>query len=315
MGPPSIGGFNENLTPIDCDKPYPVRFGHASNLGRDPCRLPKWSKVIRDAHSGQGLASVGPLTLKTNTLLPVTITPLLLPELAPTGHLRASLNIANTILAHSNTEAAKPAGVTIDLSRELARRLGVAVEFLEWDAPGESLRALADGAGDVGYLAVDPKRAQEVYFTFPYVQIEACYLAKQESALTHQSQVDQPGTEVLVMDTSAYDLFLTRHLQHATLVRLPAEEVFPALREDRTGRRVAAGIKQALLAEIQGASGFRLLDGCFLAIQQAMVLPSKSSAAARSAIRAFLAEMISTGFIAESLERHQISGATVLSAP
>lgn len=242
----------------------------------------------------------------------MTLDPSLARELAPTGPLRASLNLANLVLAHSNTSAHKPAGVTIDLARELARRLGVGVEFLGWQTPGESVKALADGAADIGFLAVDPKRAEQVAFTAPYVQIEACYQVREGSPLRDWSEVDRAGTEVLVMETSAYDLYLTRVLKRAKLVRMPQAQVVPTLLADTTGRRVAAGIKQALLEDMKATPGLRLLDGYFLGVEQAMVLQRTASAAARAAVHAFLQEMVDSGFIAGSLARHAIEGATVL---
>jgi len=236
------------------------------------------------------------------------------PELAPYGHLRAALNLANPVLASSHTSAESPAGVTIDLSRELARHLHVAVEFLECETPGDSLNAISGGRADVGFLAVDSLRSQQVFFTPPYIQIEACYLAPQASHLRAHSDVDRPGVNVLVMATSAYDLYLTRTLQHATLTRLPASEVLPALVRNRTGHCVAAGIKSALMADMRTTPGLRLLDGHFLAINQAIVLPLSSRPHTRAAISRFLAHMVDTGFISASLLRHGIEGATVMYA-
>ncbi|MES2185968.1 MAG: transporter substrate-binding domain-containing protein [Pseudomonadota bacterium] len=237
-------------------------------------------------------------------------------EIAPTGRLRASLNMANAVLALSHTSAATPAGVTIDLSRELARRLGVEVDFLQWDAPGDSLQALAGGQADIGFLAVDPKRAEQVYFTAPYVQIEGCYLVQDGSPLRHADAVDRPGTEIIVIDTSAYDLYLTRTLQHAHLTRLPdAEAVLHALLARGSGSlSVVAGVKQALLADIATTPGTHLLDGHFMAIMQAMVLPRARSDKARSAVESFLGDMVGSGFITAALDQHGIEGATVVGA-
>lgn len=235
-------------------------------------------------------------------------------ELAPTGRLRASLNMANAVLAQSHTAPDKPAGVTIDLSRELARRLGVEADFLQWASPGESVAALAGGQADIGFLAVDPQRAEQVHFTTPYVQIEGCYMARDDSPLRDQAEVDRPGTEVIVLDTSAYDLYLTRTLQHATLVRYPdAAQVLQAV-QGHTGRAVAAGVKQALLADIARTPGVRLLDGFFMAILQAMVLPRGRSAAAVQAIESFLGDMVDSGFVTDAMARHGIEGATVVRA-
>ena len=236
--------------------------------------------------------------------------------IAPTGSLRAVLNLANTVLAGSRTASTKPAGLTIDLSIELARRLDVPVELLGAKTPGEALRHLADGSADIGYLAVDPLRAQKVTFTWPYVQIEACYMAKSGSSLQDQSEVDQPGAEVLVMATSAYDLHLSRSLRHAKVIRMPESEVVPTLLRSRDGALcVAAGIRQKLLASMNGEHRIRLLNGHFLAVYQAMVLPRDPSPLVLEYVSGFLAEMVATGFIARSFERHHIYGATILAPP
>ena len=234
-------------------------------------------------------------------------------EFVPTGRLRASLNMANVLLAQSRTSAERPAGVTVDLSRELASRLGVEVTFLQSEAPGDALTAVVEGQADVAFLAVEPKRAQDVYFTAPYVQIDGCYLACDESPLHDQAEVDRPGNEVIVIGTSAYDLYLTRTLKHATIVRMPdAEQVLQAFLQRRSGRSVVAGIKQALLADAARMKGVRLLQGNFMAIMQAIVLPRTSSEPARAWVKAFVEEMTDSGFVAASLERHAIQGATVV---
>ena len=240
--------------------------------------------------------------------------PSVLRELVPTGRLRASLNLANMLLAQSRTSSEKPAGVTIDLSRELAARLGVEVTFLPWDAPGDALNAVVRGDADIGFLAVEPKRAQEVYFTQPYVQIEGCYLAHDDSPLHDQAEVDAPGHEVIVIATSAYDLYLTRTLKHAMILRLPdAQQVLQKLLVS-SPRSFVAGIKPALLTDAARVSGVRVLQGHFMAIMQAMVLPRSSGEAACALVERFIAEMKQSGFIAESLSRHAIEGATVVHA-
>ena len=246
--------------------------------------------------------------------MPTRLDPSLRVQLAPTGRLRASLNMANPLLSQSRTAAESPAGLTIDLSRELALQLDVELEFLQWGSPGESVHALANGLADVGFLAVDPYRAQYVHFTAPYVQIEACYLVREESVLRDQSEVDRPGMEVLVLDTSAYDLYLKRTLRHAAIARFPtAQDVFRELLLDTSGRKVGAGIKQALVEEIHRSPGLRLLNGHFMAIVQAMVLPLRADTRARAAIETFLGEMVGSGWVGESIRRHQIEGVTVVS--
>ena len=145
-------------------------------------------------------------------------------EFAPTGRLRVALNMGNAVLAHSKTARERPAGVTIDLARAFAGLLGVEVSFQEYASAAHSGGALADGLADVGFLAIDPKRAERIHFTPPYVEIEGCYLVRTDSALQDNAAVDQPGTVLVVGDGSAYELFLSRTLKHARLIKVPTSE-------------------------------------------------------------------------------------------
>jgi polar amino acid transport system substrate-binding protein len=138
-------------------------------------------------------------------------------DLAPTGVLRASINLGNPVLAQGTPDA--PAGVTVDIAREIAARLGVPVSFLCFDAARKSFEAMTTGLADICFLAVDPARAAEVAFTAPYVVIEGVYAVPTDSAFTTPADVDSPGVRIGVKQGSAYDLFLARTLQHATVVR------------------------------------------------------------------------------------------------
>ena len=234
-------------------------------------------------------------------------------ELAPEGRLRVALNMANVLLAQSRAAVETPAGVTIDLARALASELGLEPEWQPWPTPGEALRALAEGRADIGFLAVDPERAREVHFTAPYVQIEGGYLAHVDAPARHQDEVDRPETEVLVIETSAYDLYLTRALRHAKVVRFPrAGDVTEALLRRHSGVCYAAGIKPALQADVARHPGLRVLDGRFMAILQAMVLPAARGPAVRTFVERFLATQRANGFVAAALARHGIDGATVV---
>ena len=235
-------------------------------------------------------------------------------ELAPTGRLRAALNMANAVLAHSHTARVKPAGVTIDLARALASELGIEVELLPFGAPGECVEALADDRADIGFLAVDPQRAEQVRFTAPYLQIEGCFLAREGSPWRHADEVDRADTDIFVIERSAYDLHLTRHLQQARLVRLPdATRVLAAFQQSR-GAAVVAGVKQAMLEDAARTPGLRLLPGRFMVISQCMVLRKTSSELVQTAVESFLQHKVRSGFVAESLRRHGIEGATIVDA-
>jgi polar amino acid transport system substrate-binding protein len=231
-------------------------------------------------------------------------------EFAPGGKLRASLNMGNPVLAHSHTAAEKPAGVTIDLSREFARELGVDVEFLQFDTAAKSVAALASGEADIGFMAIDPLRAETTHFTPAYVQIEGYYLVREDSAIRANADVDRTGTRIVMGAGSAYGLYLQRHIQHATLVPVPTSEaVVDAMLKD--GMEVASGVKQGLEADALRIGGLRLLGERFMVINQAMAMPKTRSAAAAAFIDDFVARMKRSGFVAASLARHAIVGAAV----
>ncbi|MFN3571685.1 MAG: transporter substrate-binding domain-containing protein [Polaromonas sp.] len=234
----------------------------------------------------------------------------LVKEFAPTGRLRASLNMGNPVLAHSHTASEKPAGVTIDLSREFARELGVAVDFLQFDTAAKSVAALAAGDADIGFMAIDPLRAETTHFTPAYVQIEGYYLVREDSPIRTNAEVDRDGIRIVVGAGSAYGLYLQRHIQHATLVPVPTSEaVVDAMLQD--GLDVSAGVKQGLEADARRVGGLRLLGERFMVINQAMAMPKTRSAAAAVFLDDFVARMKRSGFVAASLARHAIVGAAV----
>jgi polar amino acid transport system substrate-binding protein len=232
-------------------------------------------------------------------------------QLAPNGTLRAAINFGNAILAHRDA-AGQPAGVSVDLARELARWLGVPVEFVTYDSAGKVVDRLKDGAWDVAFLAIDPARAVDIDYTAPYVVIEGAYLVREDSRLAANDQVDRPGARVVVAKGSAYDLFLSRELQQATLVRVPtSQEVvdqFVAQSLD-----VAAGVKQQLESDARRIPGLRLLPGRFMAINQAMGMP-RGRGAALPWLRDFVEERKGSGFVSQSLARHRIEGVSLAPA-
>jgi ABC-type amino acid transport substrate-binding protein len=231
-------------------------------------------------------------------------------EFAPTGKLRASLNMGNPVLAHSHTAKEKPAGVTIDLTREFARELGVVVDFLQFDTAAKSVAALAAGEADIGFMAIDPLRAETTHFTPAYVQIEGYYLVRESSPIRTNAEVDRAGTRIVMGAGSAYGLYLQRNIQHATLVQVPTSEaVVDAMLKD--GLEVSAGVKQGLEADALRVGGLRLLGERFMVINQAMAMPKTRSSSAAAFLDDFVARMKSSGFVAASLARHAIVGAAV----
>lgn len=233
--------------------------------------------------------------------------------LAPTGKLRASINLGNPILARREAGTGAPFGVSIDLARAFAQRLGVDLELVVFDTANQSVTAVRTEQADLGFFAIDPLRGEGIAFTAPYVLIEGSYLVPEHSQLRANEEVDRPGVRVVVGQGSAYDLFLTRSLQHAEIVRAPSSpaviEVFAQQQYE-----VAAGVRQQLQADLARFPGHRLLPGRFMVIEQAMGLPQSRGAEAAQALRDFVQEMKATGFVAAALERHGIRGATVAPA-
>ena len=227
----------------------------------------------------------------------------------PTGKLRASINLGNPILANRDERGA-PVGVSIDLAEAFAARLGVELEFVVFEKAAASVDAVRAEQADIGFFAIDPARSEGLRFTAPYVLIEGSYLVRDTSPLADNAEVDRAGTRIAVGAGSAYDLFLTRELRHAEVVRVQgAPAVMAMLRAGQV--EVGAGIRQMLEAEALRAPGTRLLPGRFMVIQQAMGTPASRGAEAQATLAAFVEEMKSTGFVAEALKRHRIEGAGV----
>ena len=230
-------------------------------------------------------------------------------ELAPTGKLRAAINFGNPVLAQKDPASGEPRGVSADLARELARRLDLPAEFVTYDAAGQVFDALKTGAWDIAFLAIDPARATEIAFTAPYVVIEGTYLVPADSPLRSIQDVDRDGVRVAVGNKSAYDLYLTRTLKRAQLVRVPTSpEAIDVFLKDKL--EAAAGVKQPLRQFAKTHPNVRVMDGRFMAIEQAIGTPKGREAGARF-LREFVEEMKASGFIARGLEKSGQGDATV----
>ena len=230
-------------------------------------------------------------------------------DLAPNGRMYAAINFGNPILAVKNPVTGDPSGVSVDLSRELARRLGVSVQLVTFDSAGKVVEALKSGSLDVAFVAIDPARAVDISYSAAYVVIEGAYLVEQNSPIRSNDEVDRPGIRVAVGAGSAYDLYLTREIKQAKLVRAPTS---PAVVDTFLAQKleVAAGVKQQLEADAKRLPGLRLLDGRFMVINQAMGT-TKGRDAGAAYLREFVEEMKATGFVAQALARHKIEGAAV----
>ena len=232
--------------------------------------------------------------------------------LAPTGKLRAAINFGNPILATRDATSGAPRGVSVDLARELGRRIGVPVELVPFASAGKVVEAVKDAQVDIAFVAIDPVRGADMLQTPPYVIIEGAYLVRSDSPIKNNAEVDRAGNRVVVGNGSAYDLYLTRELKAATLVKAPTS---PLVTDQFLAQKleVAAGVRQQLQADAQRLPGLRLLDGRFMVIQQAMGLPKGREAGARY-LTAFVEEMKASGFVAAALARHGIEGAAVAPA-
>jgi len=228
----------------------------------------------------------------------------------PTGKLRASINLGNPILANRDAVTGEPVGVSIDLARAFAARLGVGIELVVFDTAGKSVDAVTQEQADIGFFAIDPLRGEGISFTAPYVLIEGSYMVPQGSSIQSNEEVDRPGHRVTVGKGSAYDLYLSRELRQAQIVRAPSSptvvDVFVA-----QGLEVAAGVRQQLEGDARRFPGLRLLPGRFMVIQQAMGTPKGRGTEAAELLRQYVEDMKASGFVAGALARHGIQGASV----
>ena len=232
-------------------------------------------------------------------------------ELAPKGRIRAAINYGNPVLAKRLPEG-KAGGVSADLARGLAQRLGLEVEFVSFDTAGKVADTAQDDVWDIAFLAIDPKRAETIAYSAPYVLIEGTYLVRNDSPIKAIDDVDQDGITVAVGKNAAYDLFLTRTLKKAEIVRYPLSE--DAIeRFDADGISTVAGVRQPLNTHAGQFPGYRVLEGRFTVIEQAMGCP-KGRGKAAALVRRYLEFAKASGMVADGLQRSGEGGATVAPA-
>jgi polar amino acid transport system substrate-binding protein len=223
-------------------------------------------------------------------------------DLAPTGKLRAAINFGNGVLAQKGPNG-EPKGITPDLATALAKRLGVAVEFVPYEAAGKVFEGAKANAWDVGFIAIEPVRAAQIEFTAAYVVIDGTYMVRKDSPLKEVADVDKPGIRIAVGLNSAYDLYLTRTIKNATLVRAKVGsgkamiEMFIADKLE-----VAAGVRQQLEVYAKDHPDMRIMSGAFQQIQQAMGTPKGRTAGAKY-LASFVEDMKASGFVADALKR------------
>jgi polar amino acid transport system substrate-binding protein len=232
-----------------------------------------------------------------------------LQDLAPTGKIRVAINYGMPVLAQRDPESGEPKGITIDLANELGRRLQVPIEFITFDAAGKILAAIASQTWDVTFLARDPVRAEQILFTPPYLLFEGTYLVKSKSRFSVIDDLDQPGVRIAIGKGAAYDLYLTRTLKNATVVRADTSAGAVSLFESE-GADAAAGVRQPLELAALTHPELRVIPGRFTAIEQAMGVVAGRNTGFQELI-SFIEEMKSSGFVANLLVRHNKHDATV----
>ncbi|MGI9659491.1 MAG: transporter substrate-binding domain-containing protein [Gaiellaceae bacterium] len=233
-------------------------------------------------------------------------------ELAPTGKLRAGINLANFLLVTGRTSEGDPQGVAPDMATEIAERLGVGVTFVPFERPGTLADAAMDDVWDVGLIGAEPARARHIAFTPPYVEIEATYLVRADAPFGSVEDVDRDGVRIAVSAESAYDLYLSRNLKHAELVRADGIdascELFVGEQLD-----VLAGLRPRLLQDLEELPDVRLLDGRFTAVQQA-VGTQRTNKAGAAFLATFVEQSVASGLVAQLIERHGVRGLSVAAA-
>jgi polar amino acid transport system substrate-binding protein len=237
------------------------------------------------------------------------MSPEIISDLAPTGVLRAGINLSNFLLVTGKTPAGDPVGVAPDMAREVATRLGVPLKYVTFNSPGELADQAGKGVWDIGLIGAEPQRAEMIAFTSAYVEIEATYLVPAGSRLNTIADVDAPGVRIAVAGRSAYGLWLERNLRHAELVRADslggATEQFIQQKLD-----ALAGLKPGLLADLDKLPGARIIEGKFSSVQQA-IGTGKRNAAGAAYLNEFVEEAKRSGVVARLIERHKVRGLSV----
>jgi polar amino acid transport system substrate-binding protein len=230
-------------------------------------------------------------------------------ELAPSGKLRVGLNYGNFLLVLKDSADGSPNGIAPDLGRELGKRLGVPVEFVKFPEAGQLADGVRDGRCDVGFLGAEPQRANEIAFTKAYLEIPVTFLVPPESKIKSIGEVDQKGVRIAVSDRSAYDLYLSRNLKNATLVRAKGiEGSYQAFLKDKL--EVLAGLKPRLASDAEKVPGSRVLDGQVTGVQQACGT-TKTRIAGAKYLGEFIEDVKRSGLVAKTIDKHGVKGVNV----
>ncbi len=219
------------------------------------------------------------------------------------------MNMSNPLMVTAMSQTGDPQGVAPDMAAEIARRLGVPVAYVKFDRPSKLADAADANAWDIGLIGAEPARAEKIAFTPAYCEIEATYLVSEHSPLQSVADVDRAGARIAVRAGSAYDLWLTRNLKHATLVRSDSAEG-PFNQFVAEGLEALAGLRPQLISEVGKLQGAKILPGNFTAVQQA-IGTLKRNVAAAAFLREFVEEAKKSGFVAGLIARHKVVGLSV----
>ncbi len=234
-------------------------------------------------------------------------------ELAPTGVLRAAINLSNFLLVSDRALSGEPIGVSPDMARAVADRLHVPVEFILYETPGALADAALEDLWDIGNLGAEPERAKRISFTAAYAEIEATYLVAEGSPIQSVDEVDQRGHRISVYGRSAYGLWLSDHIQHAELIKTDGVD---ASFDSFVGAQLEAlaGLRPRLLKDVERLRGSRILEGQFTAVQQA-IGTKRDRPLAAAFLRDFVEEAKATGLVQKLIERHGVQGQLTVAPP
>jgi polar amino acid transport system substrate-binding protein len=245
--------------------------------------------------------------------MPVTPSQQVVAELAPTGVLRAAINMGNFLLVTGKAPSGDPSGVSADIAAAIAARLGVPVKYVPYARPGEMADDAEKGLWDIGNIGAEPQRAAVINFTAAYCEIEATYLVPAGSPIRGVGEVDQPGKRLAVTARSAYGLWLENNIKKAELVQFDsADAALKAFVDEKMD--AYAGLRPALVSLAEKLPGSRILDGQFSAVQQAVGTPKKNTAGF-AFLREFVEEAKRSGVVASLIERHGVTGRLSVAPP
>ena len=252
------------------------------------------------------------LTFSQSSQVTKAIDPTTLKSFAPTGSLRVGINLGNPVLASEDAATKELSGVSVDIANEIGKRINLPIQLIPFKSASATVDGIKNGELDLVFVAIDPVRGADISYTPAYIQIEGAYMVKASSPLKSNVEVDVAGTEIVVGKGSAYDLYLTREIKNATLLRAASSQA--VIDDFMSGKgNVAAGVKQQLESDAKRYEGLRMLPGRFMVINQSIGIPKARPDFAKTT--AYLSEVIAqlkqSGFIVNSMQRHHIQGAKV----